>query len=75
MEKYSEVTCLNGEVFRLSYNKEHKKGEIIKMSPSGFTVRVKKVHNFSYIKQIVFRLGHGFKVMDLEEVNKNELTK
>lgn len=69
MEKYSQVTCSNGENFRLSFIDDwYKKGNIIEMNPSGFTVKVKKVYKFNLLKRILFNLGYDFKVMDLEEV-------
>lgn len=69
MEKYSEVICSNGEPFRLSFNEgQFKKGEIIRMAPSGFTVKVKKVYKFNLFKRILFYFGYDFKSMELEEV-------
>lgn len=71
--KYSKVICLNNEPFRLSYNQEHKKGDIIIMNPSGFTVKVKKVYRFTWLKQILFKLGYDFKIMDLEEIKNGKI--
>ena len=72
MEKYSQVTFSNGEHFRLSFcASAYIKDDIIIMNPSGFTVKVKKVYKFNFLKQILFSLGYDFKIMDLEEV-KNE---